>query len=84
MGLVADDSSLVKVFANRFGRLAIQVAETVDTVASANGRSSEEFAESIEALEGHGDLRMHRIGTVEPSVASQHARGTALRNDDDG
>jgi hypothetical protein len=63
MGFAAGDSDLAKVFANRFDRLAIQVAETVDTVARANGQSTEEFPKLIEAR-GHGDLRMHRIGNA--------------------
>jgi len=63
MGLAAGDSSLAQVSANRLDRLAIEVAETVKTVTGASGQSSEELAELIGALEGHGDLRMHRVGT---------------------
>jgi hypothetical protein len=63
MGLAAGDSSLAKAAANRLDRLAIEVAETVKTVACASGQSSEELAELIGALEGHRDLRMHRVGT---------------------
>jgi len=63
MGLAAGDSSLAEVSANRLDRLPIEVAETVKTVARASGQSSDELAELIGALEGHGDLRMHRVGT---------------------
>jgi len=58
MGLAAGDSSLAEVSANRLDRLPIEVAETVKTVARASGQSSDELAELIGALEGHGDLRI--------------------------
>ena len=61
MGLAAGGSSLAEVSANRLDRFAIEVAETVKTVAGASGQSSKELAELIRALEGHGDLRMHRF-----------------------
>ena len=38
MGLATGDSSLVQVFTNSLGRLAIQLAQTVHTVARANGQ----------------------------------------------
>ena len=44
MGLAAADSSLAQVFTNSLDRLAIQLAETVQTVARANGQSTQEFA----------------------------------------
>jgi hypothetical protein len=47
VGLAACDSSLAQISANGLDRLAIQLAETVNTVAGANGRSTEEFAELI-------------------------------------
>ena len=46
-GLAAGDSSLAQISANGLDRLAIQLAETVNTVAGANGQSTEEFAELI-------------------------------------
>src|SRR5262245_10520375 len=60
MGLAAGNSCLAQVSAHRFDRLAIQEAETVNAVARRTGQSTEELAELIEALEGHGDLRMYR------------------------
>jgi hypothetical protein len=45
MGLAADDSSLAQVFTNNLDRLATQLAETVRTVAGANGQSTQDFAE---------------------------------------
>ncbi len=47
VGLAACDSSLAQISANGLDRLAIQLAETVNTVAGANGQSTEEFAELI-------------------------------------
>ena len=47
VGLAAGDSSLVQISVNGLDRLAIQLAETVNTVAGANGQSTEEFAELI-------------------------------------
>ena len=58
VGLAAGDSGLPQMSANSLDRLTIQLAETVNTVARANGRSTEGFAELIDALEGHGNLRM--------------------------
>jgi len=71
MGLAARDFGLAKVSANRFDRLAIQIAETVNTIARANGQSTEEFAEFTEAF-GHRALRMHRVGNaarLQPNLA---------------
>jgi len=82
VGVVAGDSRLVQVSAKHFDRLAIQFAETINTVARANGQSADEFAGLIEAFEGHGDLHMDRIGNgPRITVASQHARGTPLQID---
>ena len=72
MGLAARDFGLAKVSANRFDRLAIQIAETVNTIARANGQSTEEFAEFTEAF-GHRALRMHRVGACRRSMRRQGA-----------
>jgi hypothetical protein len=47
MGLAAGDSKLGEACINRLDRLAIQLAETVDAIARANGLSTEELAERI-------------------------------------
>src|SRR5262245_169464 len=47
MGLVADDSRLAQVLSNYLHRLAIELAETVNTVTRANAKSIEELIELL-------------------------------------
>ena len=52
MGLVAVDSSLVEVFADRCHRFPIKLAETVKAVTRANGQAIEELVELLR----HGEV----------------------------
>jgi len=60
VGLAAGDSGLAQMSAYSLDRLTIELAETVNTIPRANGRSTAECAKLIDALERHGDLRMDR------------------------
>jgi hypothetical protein len=80
MGLAADDSSLAQVFTNSLDRLAIQLAETVHTVARANGQSTQEFAELIAhrekppALSKPGSRGLAAPGFSAPSMVCRATR----------
>ena len=69
MRLATRDFSIAQIFANCLDWLAIQSAETVDTVSRANAWSTEGFAELIEFLEDHGDLRMDRVAERSRKIA---------------
>jgi hypothetical protein len=78
MGLAAGDSKLGEACINRLDRLAIQLAETVDAIARANGLPTEELAEPIA---GKLSLLLHGIPSWQNPVVSPQAIGTPLQDD---
>src|SRR5262249_52152196 len=71
MGLVAGDSKLGEVCINRLDRLAIQLAETVDTIARANGLPTEELGGRVPH---YASCLLDGIPLISPQVSSRRAR----------